>query len=182
MVPRALVERIARAQERRLGGSMDYLRRLGAASGAAFLKFGLFAPVAQHRRALAPAPWHLARVAATHTADCGPCVQVTVSAARLDGVAPATLRAALDGDLDALPPDEALAVRFGRAVATGAPDLADATEAVADRFGEAGRTEMALAVATALVFPHLKRGLGLAVACELGGITIPGETDAAPSP
>lgn len=168
-------ERAIAMQERRFGVGMDYLRTLAGASPAAFAKFAMFAPLATHRTVLPPLPWHLARIAATQAADCGVCVQITVNAARLDGVAIDCIRHVLDGHPHDLPRDAALAARFGRAVAEDAPDLADAVADVAAHFGEAGHVELALAVASALVFPQLKRGLGLAVACDLDGIAIPGE-------
>lgn len=162
-----LFDRIIRAQERRFGVPMGYLRQIAEAAPRAFVKFGLFAPIADHRRVLAPEPWHLARVAATQAVDCGPCLQTTINAARRDGLAPELIQAALDDDTARLPADAALAAAFGRAVALNSPDLAQQTAAVAARFGQAGRVEMALGVATILTFPLLKRGLGLAASCAL---------------
>jgi len=171
-----LLERAVAAQERRFGVPMDYLRRIAAASTAAFAKFGLFAPLASHRSALPVVPWHVARIAATQVADCGTCVQITVNAARADGVPPAVVRAALAADDGALGADIALARQYGHAVAAATDDRHEVVAAVGARFGEAGQTEMALAVATALVFPTVKRGLGMDVACALAPPTIPGET------
>lgn len=179
-----LVDRAIAAQERRFGVPMDHLRRIAGASTAAFAKFGLFAPLASHRSALPADVWHVARIAATQAADCGTCVQVAVNAARLDGVPPAVVRAALAADTatgdgeanDALGPDAALARRFGHAVAADAPDRREIVAAVAGRFGETGQTEMALAVATVLVFPTVKRGMGLDVACAAAPPVIAGDT------
>ena len=178
-----LLERAVAAQERRFGVPMAYLRRIAGASTVAFAKFGLFVPLANHRSALPADVWHVARIAATQAADCGTCVQTTVNAARLDGVPLAVVRAALAADTPAgdgaanaaLGADGALARRFGHAVAADTPDRSEVVAAVAERFGEAGQTELALAVATVLVFPTLKRGLGLDVACSLTPPTIPGE-------
>ena len=160
----ALVERIIRSQEDVLGARLDYLRSLAETSPAAFVKFGAAVPLTQHRRHAPASVWHLARLAATRVQDCGTCVQVVVNQARADGVPAATLRAALDGgDLGA---DDHLALRYGEAVAARR-EVGGVVEAVRERFGEPVLVEMALAVATAQVFPVIKRGLGQDVACAL---------------
>ena len=162
-----LFERAVARQERALGVPLAYLRTIGDASMAAFLKFGLFAPLAAHRRVVPPAPWHLARLAATRVQDCGACVQIVVNAARADGVPAATLRAALADALDQLPELEALAHRFGHAVAAREANVDALRGDVAQFFGEEGVVELALAIATAQLFPIVKRGLGQAQACSL---------------
>ena len=165
----ALVERIIQKQEEALGAPLDYLRSVAEASPAAFVKLGAAAPLTQHRRAAPVSVWHLARLAATRVQDCGTCVQIVVNQALADGVPAATLRAALDGgDLD---PDERLALRYGEAVAARR-DEGGAVEAVRERFGEAVLVELALAAATAQLFPILKRGLGQAVACALVDVEV----------
>ena len=169
---RALTETVIRRQEAALGAPLDYLRTLADASPAAFVKFGLAMPLAGHRRAVAAAPWHLARLAATRVQDCGTCVQIVVNQARADGVPAATLRAALDGRGDYLGEDERLALRYGEAVAACSDDAAGLVEDVRQRLGEAALAELALAVATAQLFPVLKRGLGQAVACALVAVEV----------
>ena len=161
-----LLDRAVAREETKLGVPLDYLRTVGDVSTAAFVKLAAFAPLAQHRKEAPASVWHLARLAATQVQDCGTCVQIVVNQALADGVGPILLRAALDGDDRRLDDGERLAMRFGRAVA--ARDGArEAGEAVRDWFGEAVRVELALAVATAQVFPILKRGLGQDLACSL---------------
>ena len=162
----ALTDRIIAGQERARGADLDYLRTVADTSLAAFAKFGLAGPFLEHRTHVAPAPWHLARLAATRAQDCGTCVQTIVNAARADGVAADTLGAAL-ADGDGLAPDEALAWRFGDAVARQADGRDALIAEVRAAFGEAGHAELALAVATAQLFPILKRGLGQDIACSL---------------
>ncbi|MEO0559332.1 MAG: hypothetical protein AAF170_14235 [Bacteroidota bacterium] len=160
-----LFDRAIAKQEAELGVSLDYLRKIAEGSTSAFLKFGMFAPLAQHRKETPPAVWHLARLAATQAQDCGTCVQVIVNAALQDGVAPSLIQSALEGeDLGA---DLQLAVDYGHAVSSQSEEVLAAVERVRDRWGEAGLNELALAVATAQVFPVVKRGMGLAVACSL---------------
>ena len=165
----ALVERIIQNQEETLGAPLDYLRSVAGTSPSAFVKLGAAAPLTQHRRHAPPSVWHLARLAATRVQDCGTCVQIVVNQARADGVAAATLRAALDGG--DLGPDEHVALRYGEAVAARR-DAGGAVEAARERFGEAILVELALAVATAQLFPVLKRGLGQDVACALVDVEV----------
>ena len=159
----ALVERAIRKQEADLGAPLDYLRDIADASTSAFVKFGLFAPLSQHRSVLPREVWHLARLGATLAQDCGTCVQIVVNAARADGVPAPLLRDALAGE--PLPADPQLAFDYGAAVARDADDVLEHVAAARVRFGDDGLVELALAVATAQVFPIVKRGLGKAVAC-----------------
>ncbi len=160
----ALTDAVIARQEAQLGAPLDYLRSLADASTVAFLKFGAFAPLAGHRAQAPAAVWHLARLAATRAQDCGTCVQIVVNQAKADGVAASVLQAALDGDEPRLGDDERLALRFGQAVASG-DGAHQAGGDVQTRFGETVRVELALAVATAQVFPILKRGLGQDLTC-----------------
>lgn len=165
-----LIERAIAQQERKYSVSMDYLRDVAAASPAAFLKFGAFTPLATHRKAAPLEAWHLVRLGATQAQDCGPCVQVVVNVAVREGVAPDLLRRALAGSLQGL---HAEAFAFGRAVSSGEGDAEALRGSLKGALGEAAAVELALAAATAAVFPILKRGLGRANACSLVRIDVP---------
>ena len=167
----ALTDRVIARQERALGVDLDYLRSLADASTAAFAKFALAMPVAQHRSLIPTTLWHLARLAATRAQDCGTCLQIVVNQARADGVPAAALQSALADD-GRLTRDERLVIRYGEAVAARADVVGEAIESVRERFGEEGLTELALAVATVQLFPILKRGLGQAVACSRVDVTV----------
>lgn len=166
------MERVVRAGEKRVGVPMEYLRRIGASSRTAFLKFGMFLPLAGHRRHVPKATWHLARLAATQAQDCGTCVQVVVNDARRDGVPAGTLQAALahlsdPAGVGTLSTDDRLALDYGRAIARRDPERPALVDAVRQRWSEDGLVELALAVATVQVFPLVKRGMGMDVACSL---------------
>ncbi len=163
---RRLALRSVAAAERDLGVPLDYLRHIAEVSLPAFVKFGLFMPLAQHRRWLPPAPYHLARIAATRLEDCGTCVQIEVNSALKQGVGKAQVQAAAEGRADDLPPDLAEVVRFAEAVTMQSDDSA-LREAVRARYGDEGLVELALGIAAARVFPTTKRALGYATACAL---------------
>jgi len=163
----ALSSRIIAQAERRVDAPMPYLRTLADTSGAAFAKWLLAMPAVTHRSATPKAAWHLARVGATQAQDCGTCVQVVVNDALRDGVSADTLRAVVEDRLDALSDAERVAHAFGRAVSAQSPDVLDHVAEVEAAFGSAVRVELAMAVAMCQIFPVIKRGMGLAVACSL---------------
>lgn len=167
----ALTDRVIARQERALGADLDYLRSIADASTAALAKFALAMPATRHRDVIPTTLWHLARLAATRVQDCGTCVQIVVNAARADGVPAAALQSALDED-GRLTADERLVMRYAEAVAARSDDAPEVVEAVREQFGDDGLVELALAVATAQLFPILKRGLGQAVACARVEVTV----------
>ncbi len=163
----AVTHQIITVAERQVGLPLPYLHTLADASPSAFAKWMLAMPAASHRRAAPRDAWHLARLAATQVQDCGTCVQIVATAACRDDVPAETLRAALDGREEDLGDEDQLALGFGRAVASQAPDVLDWVARVEDTFGHEAHVELALAVAMCQIFPVLKRGLGQAVACAL---------------
>ncbi|MCF4164154.1 hypothetical protein L2U69_00660 [Zavarzinia compransoris] len=152
--------------EARLGQSAEWLRDVLASSRAGFRKFGMFMMLANHR-AHAPADlWHLCRVAADMVEDCGPCTQIAVDMALQGGVPASVLRAAVDGRLQDLSPRQALAFRFARAVAANTPEAEDLRAALEAEIGKPAMADLAIAIATARVFPAMKRALGHALSCS----------------
>ena len=154
-------------REVRLPGAADYLRAIAEQSKRAFAKVLLFLPLARHRRVVGPPAYFAARIAATRAQDCGTCVQIEINMARQNGVPAELLRAVLEDRMDALPSEVAAAYRFAKAVAgrTGGEDAL--REAVRQHFGAEGLVEIALAVASAQLFPIAKRALGYATSCSL---------------
>ena len=160
---RALLRRSLDRAERQLGAPVDYLRYAAEHDPAAVVKFGLLQPATGHRKALPVEVYHAIRIAATHEADCGTCVQIEVGAAREAGVAVETVRAILAGT----PPEPlAAAVAFARATARGEDPTVERGR-LRERYGDRGVVEAALAVTTAQAYPTMKRALGYATACAL---------------
>lgn len=156
-----------RSSEKRLGVSMDYLRDMYAHAPDVFWKFTKMMPAAQYRAKLPAAPYHVARLVATQHEDCGPCAQIVVNVAKEDGVEPAILKAALDGKVTDLPESLQDVYRFAEAVVTANGEDDQYRERLRKVFGEEAVVELALAIATARVFPTLKRALGHAKSCSL---------------
>lgn len=155
----ALMGRIAGEGER-------YYRDLSDAGGFAVEKFQHAMVLSGHYHHAPKEMVHMARLGATRAEDCGPCLEIVRGFARADGMDADRVQGALlgkpQGDTDAL------AFGFGEAVASGdivrAAELGEKLEA---SHGRNIRTELALAAASARLFPAIKRGLGYASACTI---------------
>lgn len=168
----SLIHRIIDQQEEELGASMEYLREMADQSTSAFVKFALFMPLADHRKQAPPAAYHLARLLSTRSEDCGPCVQIGVNMARQDDVPPEYIRAAITDEPEQLPPLLQDVYHFARAVAMQREVSSELRERLTDEIGEKGITELSLGMATAQVFPILKRGMGYGKSCRLVDIEV----------
>lgn len=167
---RWLIGKRLNAAEKKLGVPLDYMRHILRISPRAFFKFIKVMPLAEFRRTLRAGPYHVARMVATRHEDCGSCVQIVVNQARQDGMDSQTLRAALEGNVAALPAELAEAYRFAEAIVTRSADEVACRDRIRQRFGDAGLIELGLAVATCRIFPTTKRALGYATSCSQGRV------------
>ena len=161
--------------ERHYAYDMGYAHRMLRASRGAFLRFSLFARLAQYRAGVPAAAYFAVRIIATLHEDCGPCTQLNLAMATEAGVDAPILAAIVSGDDAALDADTLLACQHARAVLNQDPSAHDWHERVQARFGERGLMTLALAIAWTRVYPTLKRALGSAHACQrlqIGGKSI----------
>ena len=140
------------------------------------MKFLLFLPLSGHRRRADPTLLHAAKIVATQYEDCGPCVQIAVNAALDDRVEAQVIRAILHRDTAEMPGSLPLVVRFAEAVLSRDGSEVAAGEQIEKQLGSSVLTELSLAVATARVFPTLKRGLGFAATCSLMDLDLEGKS------
>ena len=175
-----ITSRLIDAAERKFGQKLDYMRDIASASPAAFYKFALFLPFAKHRQAAPPEAYYLAAIGALLSEDCGPCLQIAVNQALAEGISPAILSSALagGGGLDA---DRRLCLEFGRAVSANEPAAEELRLKLAQKLSPAAMVDLAIAIASARVFPALKRGLGHAKSCSLVQIKVPVASGNSPS-
>ena len=162
---RRLVHRKLDALERELGASLDYLRFVLDRSLRAFLAFLKFTKLAEYRRELPPEPRMVASIRGSLSEDCGTCVQIAVNLARQAGLSADLVRATLDGRPEALPEDLADVCRYADAVLAHEDDP-ELRETLRARYGDEGLIELGYALASAKVFPVVKRSLGFAVSCS----------------
>jgi len=156
---------VLRRLVRRNPDQWTWLSDLAAKTSGVLWKFGAFGVLATHRRHAPPTLVHIVRLAAMQVYDCGACLQIAVESAVRDGVPPEVIRQALEGG-NGLCGADALAYRYGRAIASDDPALPDLIETASADLGGAVLGEMAIAAATAGVFSLTKRGLGIAVSCQ----------------
>jgi alkylhydroperoxidase family enzyme len=161
---KTLIHRQIHAQEQRYEMSLAYLHHIAETSRSAVAVLALFLPMARYRRVVPAAAFHVAVLVAVRAQDCGTCVQVGVKMARDDGVTGKVLRAVLQDQPDQLPADLADVYHYARAVVQQQDDAA-LREQLRDRYGDAGLIDLAYALATAQMFPVLKRALGYATTC-----------------
>ncbi|HEY2486045.1 MAG TPA: hypothetical protein VGI36_12910 [Candidatus Binataceae bacterium] len=161
------------AAERKFGEKLDYMRDIASASPAAFYKFALFLAFARHRKAAPLEACYLASIGALQHEDCGPCLQIAVNRALAEGVSPAIISSALAGGVT-LDAERRLYLDFGRAVSANLPEAEELRLKLAGKLSPAAMVDLAIAIASARLFPTLKRGLGHAKSCSLVQIKVSG--------
>ena len=96
--------------------------------------------------------------------------------AQRKGVDPVVLRAVVARDLESIPYEVALAVRFAEASLEHAPEADDLREEAMRCFGKRGVISLSFALVVGRVFPTLKYALGNGRACTrltIGGEALP---------
>ncbi len=166
-----LENRLIRSYENRVGTKLDYVRDILRSSRAAFWKFSLFMPLSGHRKHASAEALAVARIAAVKAEDCGPCLQINVDFALHEGVAPEVVEKAVLAP-EALTRDFALIYRFAAAVAANTDEIELLRAALSDRLAPGIMTELAIAIASARVYPSLKRGLGHSKSCAAVNIDL----------
>ena len=121
--------------------------------------------MAQYREDIPPGPYYAAGIASVQRADCGPCTQLGVRMAERAGVSPEVLRAVLQSDVDALPPDERLAYEFAIATLEHAAIAGELRARIVERWGERGLVSLAFTITAGQIWPTLKYALGHGQAC-----------------
>lgn len=163
----ALINNRLDAAERQLGAPVDYLREMARDARGAFYKFAKFPAIAGYRKKLPKEAMAVGSLVASRSADCGTCVQIGVNLARAEGVSPEIIRAVLDRRPEALTPPLADIYHFASSVVDEVPaDEAALRARIIERFGKEAFVELAMALATTRVFPHLKRAMGHAISCS----------------
>jgi hypothetical protein len=173
---KAILARQIDKLERLWGYDASYMRRVLAASPAAFIRFGFVSGLVDRKAAPAEA-LAAAGLAGTLAEDCGPCTQISVDMAAAGGVKPEVLRAILAGDEQTMGEAAALAWRFAHASLARDMQAADPLrDEIVRRWGDKGLVAVAMALTTARMYPTLKYALGYGKACSkvtIAGVAAP---------
>ncbi|MET3666958.1 hypothetical protein [Caulobacter sp. 1776] len=159
--------------EKRYDYDATYVRDLLEASPKALKAFRGAQTLSGFREGAPAAAIAAAALVATMTEDCGPCVQIGVKIAEENRVPADVLRGILTGDHALMGPDASLAWRFARASLDRDLEVADPLRgAVLQRWGPKGLAAIALAIASARVYPTIKYAMGHGKTCsrvQVGG-------------
>jgi len=160
--------------ERRWSYDASYLRDVLDADPRALLAFSKVKGIGTYHKGVPLAVYCAAGIVGAMSADCGPCTQLAIDMALFAGVDPAILRAVVARDLQGMPEDVALAVRFAETSLCHAPEADALREEVLRRFGKRGLVSLAFALTASRLYPTLKYAMGHGRACVR--VTIGGET------
>ncbi|AMX01206.1 hypothetical protein [Microbulbifer thermotolerans] len=154
------------AFSRRYRYDMDYLKEFLHASPKGYEKFANFRPLSHHREFLSADIYWVSKLAAMQVADCGACLQLSVRMALEAGLDKSLVQACLQGGSH-LPDKLKDIFDFATAVA-GHQDIDPQLEERIDTILEKRqRIELGVCVATASVYPTIKRAMGYAQSCCL---------------
>jgi len=160
--------------ERTWGYDASYLRDVLDADPRALLAFSKVTGIGTYHKGVPLPAYCAAGIVGVMSEDCGPCTQLGINMAQRAGVDPAILRAVVARDLNGMPQDVALAVRFAETSLRHAPEADDVREEVLRRFGKRGLVSLAFAMTAARLYPTLKYAMGHGQVCMR--VTIGGET------
>lgn len=160
-----IIRRKINAFQEQYDYDMSYVRELLEASPKAAALYSRATSLGRFHQGLPTDVYFVTKIAGVMHEDCGPCVQLGVKMAEQAGVAPATLRALLAGDLESLSPECALAVRFARAVLTRDVEAEPLRETLKEKYGRLGVVSLACALTSARLYPTMKYALGFGHAC-----------------
>ncbi|WP_193163464.1 carboxymuconolactone decarboxylase family protein [Microbulbifer hainanensis] len=145
---------------------VSYLLEFLEGSPSGFAKFADFRPLSYHREFLSLESYWVSKLAAMQVADCGACLQLSVRMALEAGVDRALVEACIQGG-SRLPEDLKDIFDFATAV-SGYRNLDPQLEArIAAQLDKRQRIELGVCVATASVYPTIKRSLGHTQTCSL---------------
>ncbi len=143
-----------------------YLEELMDASPVAWRAFEAAMPMARVQKAAPVELLMIAKLAAMHAQDCGPCTVLNVKMARGAKVPEEVIRAVLRGGegLDAGRRD---VFDYARAVALNMDMDEDLLPRLRDRLGAEVVAELAVNILAMKLYPTIKRALGHSESCAL---------------
>jgi hypothetical protein len=169
-----LIRRRLAAFQRKFDYNVEYVRDILDADVTAFFRFARLERLSVYRRDVPLDVYYAVKLTSTVLEDCGPCTQLMVTMALLDGVAPRTIASVLEGTEALLADDIRLGVRFAHAVAAHDPAADELRDDIVRRWGRRALVSLAFAITSARIFPTIKYALGHGKACQR--VVVDGET------
>lgn len=144
----------------------EYVRYLLNNSPEGLERYNGFLPMAGYIKKAAPEVYFVAKLAAMQVEDCGDCLQLNIRMALENHVAKEVVKAVIQGGKE-LPPNLKEIYEFAKKVANHEDFSRDVVANIENKYGKEVLAELALCIASAKVFPALRRTLGYATSCRL---------------
>ncbi|MCK7598094.1 hypothetical protein M0G74_12500 [Microbulbifer sp. CAU 1566] len=145
---------------------VGYLQEFLQVAPEGFEIFQGFQPLSTYRSKLPLDIYWVSRLAAMQVADCGECLQLSVRMALEAGVDKALVKSCIEGG-SRLPENLKDIFDFATAVASYRVIDPQLDTRIDQQLDKAQRIELGICVATASVYPTIKRALGIAQRCSL---------------
>ena len=161
---------------------VQYMQNILQNDLGAFFKYMGFQTMAAHTGGVPSAPLFAARLRAILWDDCGSCTQLIVNLALESKVQPNVIHAIIAGNLDELPNDVALVVRFTELVLAHNPEADELREKIRALWGNKGLIAIGFSIGSSRVYPAFKYSLGYGAACSritVGGASLEPNRDLA---
>lgn len=163
---RYLCKKMLQSMESRYDYDTGYAQKILETDLGAFFKYMGFQIMSSHTGGLPAGPLYAARLRAIIWDDCGPCTQLITNMALEAKVSPEIVHAIIERDLEKLPEEIALVVRFVELVLAHNPEADDLREEIVKRWGDKGLIAIAYGISTSRVYPALKYTMGFGQACS----------------
>lgn len=143
-----------------------FMRELLENSPKGLEKFNNFLPLSAHKEKLGPEDYWVAKLATMQVEDCGECLQLNVRMALEAGISKDLVRATINGG-NGLPTNLKDVYHYAKSVA--GHDLVDndLMARIEACYDKGSLLEFGICIATAKVFPTIKRAVGYTKACSL---------------
>ena len=149
----------------------SYMRELLETSLAGFEKFNHFLALSSHQEKLTNNEYWIAKLAAMQVEDCGECLQLNVKMALESGVDKSLLNAILNENINNIDLDKDI-YDYSRCVAENGIVTDDLMQRMSEKYSKGALLEFGLCIATAKVFPTIKRALGYTKSCSMLALTV----------
>jgi alkylhydroperoxidase/carboxymuconolactone decarboxylase family protein YurZ len=143
-----------------------FMRELLEHSPAGLAKFNNFLPLSAHKEKLSPGDYWVAKLATMQVEDCGECLQLNARMALEAGVSKAQVRAAIQGGNE-LPENLKDVYLYAKSVANHELVDSDLMNRIEASYDKGSLLEFGICIATAKVFPTIKRAVGYTKTCSL---------------
>jgi hypothetical protein len=147
------------------------MRELLDTSPSGYQKFDNTMPLVSHRELLSADVYWVAKLAAMRTEDCGACLQLNVRMALEAGV-DRDVVTSVTSNAENLAPELRDVFDFATYVTNNNLGEQSLIERIGLRFDKGQLLELGICVATAKLFPTIKRALGYTKACSLIEIVV----------